>query len=146
MITLTPEVLEQSFEHLRRCGAGRRECVVLWSGPVARPGVIDEVIHPQHTASGVCYDIDPQWVGELWLVLAKRERTLRAQVHTHPGQAYHSERDDTHAVVHTPGFTSIVIPRFATGPVSLQDAFLAMRTADGGWSDTDPATMIRVLA
>jgi hypothetical protein len=146
MITLAPEVLEGSFEHLRGCGAGRRECVLVWAGPVKQPGVIDEVIHPRHTASAVAYDIDPQWVGELWLALAQRGKTVRAQVHTHPGSAYHSARDDTHGLIHTPGFVSIVIPRFAIGPVGLTGAFVTSKTAAGGWREVDVVDAISVLS
>lgn len=145
MITLAQEVFEDSFEHLRACGAGCRECVVVWAGPAHQPDLVDEVIHPRHTASAVAYDIDPQWVGELWLALADRGKTLRAQVHTHPGPAYHSGRDDTHGLVHTEGFVSIVIPRFAVGPVGIAGAFATTRTATGGWSEINVTDAISVL-
>lgn len=146
MIALAQGVLKDSFEHLRGCGAGRRECVVVWVGPVHQPGLVDEVIHPRHTASAVAYDIDPGWVGELWLALAGRGKTVRAQVHTHPGSAYHSPRDDTHGLIHTEGFVSIVIPRFALGPVGLAGAFATIRTATGGWSEVDVSDAISVRA
>src|SRR5271157_2241381 len=117
MITLAAGVLERSFEQLRRCGRGRHECVVLWTGPLAQPGHVDDVVHPAHTASAAGYDINPPWIGQLWLELAEHHRTVRAQVHTHPGSAYHSSRDDAHALVHTPGYLSLVIPDFASGPI-----------------------------
>ena len=94
MISLAPGMFESSFEHLRRCGAGKRECVVVWSGPLQCPGYVDEVIHPRHTASSVRCDFDPVWIGELWLELVDRGRTVRAQVHTHPLDAHHSPRDE----------------------------------------------------
>lgn len=146
ILTITPQVLEATFEHLRRCGQGRRECVVAWVGPQERPAHVDEVVHPRHTGSGVAYDIDPAWIGAFWVNLADRHRTVRAQVHTHPGSAYHSERDNTLALVHTAGYLSLVIPRFAAGPVSLDDSYLAARTANGSWCERDPRDTIQVAS
>jgi proteasome lid subunit RPN8/RPN11 len=144
MLTLHQEVLGRSFEHLRSCGGGREECVVLWVGPIERDRYVDEVVVPRHTASAAHYDIDPAWIGQFWLDLAEREKTVRCQVHTHPGSAYHSSRDDELALVHTPGYLSLVLPRFATGAVGLGDSFLAVRGNDGTWSALDPAETIGV--
>ena len=130
---LATGVLERTFEHLRRCGAGRRECVVLLTGPTDEPMLADEVLHPRHAASAVGYDLDSRAIGELWRDLLARGRSVRMQVHTHPGRAYHSSRDDALAVVATPGYLSLVIPNFAAGPVSFDQAFLAERAADGTW-------------
>jgi hypothetical protein len=143
MITLAAGVLERSFEQLRRCGDGRRECVVLWTGPLAQPGRVDGVVHPAHTASAAGYDIDPTWIGQLWLELAEHRRTVRAQVHTHPGSAYHSSRDDAHALVHTPGYLSLVVPAFASGPIGLVGAFLTERASDGSWHELDPQAAVK---
>lgn len=145
-ISLAPGVLKASFEHFRRCGAGRSECVVVWVGPLANPAHVDEVIHPRHTSTTVGYDIDPRWIGELWHDLARRERTVRAQVHTHPGRAYHSSVDDELALVHTPGYLSLVIPRFAEGPVGLKDSYLAIRANDGSWHQTSPHTTLEITS
>jgi hypothetical protein len=143
-ITLSPGVLEQSFELLRRCGAGRTECVVVWIAPLTNPDHIDEVAHPRHTATPGSYDIDPAWVGKLWLDLARRNRTVRAQVHTHPGTAYHSSVDDHHALVHTPGYLSLVIPSFAQGPIGLRESYLVGRAEDGRWQRLDPYTTLEM--
>ena len=137
-LTIGKEVLGHSFEHLRRCGGGHKECVVLWAGPLDRPGYVDEVIRPRHSASAGHYDIDSAWVGELWLDLAERKQTIRCQVHTHPGAAYHSSRDDSLALIHTVGYLSLVRPRFAKGPVSLTDSYLAVRDKVGAWQQLDP--------
>ena len=143
-LTLHREVLGHSFEHLRSCGGGHEECVVLWIGPNDQARYVDEVVVPRHTASASHYDIDPAWIGEFWLDLARRNRTVRCQVHTHPGRAYHSSRDDALALVHTPGYLSLVLPRFATGPIGLDGSFLAIRGDDGSWSALDPAETIKV--
>lgn len=134
MLRISPEVLETSFAHLRSCGGAAAECVVLWVGSQETPQVIDEVVHPVHSASAIGYDIDPSWIREFWLDLANRGRMVRAQVHTHPGSAYHSSRDDGLPLIHTEGYISIVIPRFAMGSIELNDVHVARRTADGRWT------------
>lgn len=144
MITIAREVLGRTFEYLRDCGDGMRECVVLWAGPQARRDFADEAIHPLHTASLGGYDIDGPYVSGLWRELAARGQTVRAQVHTHPGPAYHSPRDDTLALVHTPGYLSLVIPNFAQGSVGLDGCYLAIRRANGSWQSVDPRRMIDI--
>lgn len=145
-ISLGPEVLEHSFQHLRRCGDGQRECVVFWAGPLSEPGGVDEVLHPRHTASASGYEVDPLWINELWLDLARRRQTIRAQVHTHPGSAYHSSTDDGFALVHTSGYLSLVIPDFARGATGLEGSYLTTRDAEGNWCEIDPHTAIEVPA
>jgi hypothetical protein len=144
MIPRAREVLERSCPHLRRCGAAQRECVVFWAGPLSEPGRVDEVLHPRHTASAVGYEVEPAWVSELWLDLARRRRTVRAQIHTHPGTTFHSSTDDDFALVHTPGFMSLVIPDFACRAVSLEGSYLTARTADGSWRELDAHAEIKV--
>jgi hypothetical protein len=137
MLTLAPGVLNTTFEHLRRCGANERECVVVWVAPIERPDYIGEVLHPAHLASAVHCDFDPVWIGKLWLDLDRRRRTVRAQVHSHPGSAYHSARDDQFPLIHTPGFVSVVIPNFASGDIGLSDAYVTECDGDGGWRPLD---------
>jgi len=127
------EVLERAFEHLRRCGSGQAECVVYLTGPVNRPTLVDDVVHPVHTASIAGYDLDSSAISELWRDLAALQRSIRVQVHTHPRAAYHSSRDDSLALVHTQGFLSLVIPNFALGEIGFDGAFLAELDHHGRW-------------
>lgn len=144
MKQLRKGVLDEAFEHLRRCGAGRSECVVYLTGPVDDPPVLDGVVHPRHTAGPGGYDLDSTPIAELWGDLVASGRSIRVQVHTHPGAAYHSSRDDELALVHTPGFLSLVIPNFALGTVGFDGAFLAERTDDGRWVRVSPAERLAV--
>jgi hypothetical protein len=56
-----------------------------------------------------------------WLLrsLRTRDEKLLAQVHSHPGTAFHSFGDDERATSFHPGFMSIVVPRFARGVMSI---------------------------
>lgn len=133
MKLLKKGVLEQAFEHLRRCGAGRCECVVYLTGPAGDSTLVDGVLHPRHTAGPAGYDLDSTAIAALWSALLVSKRSIRVQVHTHPGTAYHSSRDDSLALVTTPGSLSLVIPNFAFGGVGFEGAFLAERSVDGYW-------------
>ena len=133
-MSLEREVLEDAFEHLRRCGAGRAECVLYLTGPVADPTLIDGVMHPSHTATPGGYDVPSDTIGEVWRELLIWERSVRVQVHTHPSAAYHSPTDDAHALIHSVGFLSLVIPDFAMGDVGFGGAYLAEIDDRGRWT------------
>jgi hypothetical protein len=145
MKRMRKEVLDQAFEHLRCCGAGRAECVVYLTCPVTDPALIDGVLHPRHTAGVGGYDLDSSAIAELWRELATSRRSIRVQMHTHPGTAYHSSRDDALALVHTPGSLSLVIPNFALGSVGFDGAFLAERTVVGSWVGVPVADKLRLV-
>ncbi len=132
MIRLRKKLLDDTFEIFRSCGRGRCECVAYWLGPLGVPDVVDEVVHPHHTATGYRYEIEDKWLTVFWFDLARRHRTVRVQVHTHSGRAFHSSTDDDWALVHTSGFLSLVIPNSAKGAPGFKDAFLAERIV-GGW-------------
>lgn len=133
MLKLPRKLLGETFDQLRACGTGRRECVVYWLGRRDIEGEVSHVVHPRHVATATSYDVDGGWLNELWLQLARDELELRAHVHTHPGSAFHSARDDDMAAIQTAGFASVVIPRFALGEVSLKGAHLERRDNDGRW-------------
>jgi hypothetical protein len=136
---LAEGLLREALSTLRSCGAGARECVCWLTGPLDQPDLVDELLHPSHTASAGGYLIDDVWITETWLALARRRRELRLQLHTHPGRAYHSATDDSYPAVDTAGYLSLVIPDFAVGVEDLRGAYLAERTPDGGWRPLDPA-------
>ena len=126
-------VLRETFAELRRCGAGRRECQVLWTSGWANVGAIDTMVHPVHRARGDGFELDGAWLTEFWLQLARENAGVRVQVHTHPGEAFHSPTDDAWPIVHSPGFLSLVIPDFAQGAVGFDGAYLTELQLDGSW-------------
>jgi YD repeat-containing protein len=134
VLRIRRELLEETFEHFRSCGRGRRECVAYWLGPRDADGQVTGVVHPRHSATATSYDVDGSWVTEFWLRLAEDGLALLAQVHTHPDSAFHSSRDDDRAALQTAGFVSLVIPRFGQGAVSLDGTHLALRGRDGAWA------------
>jgi hypothetical protein len=133
LLTASPGMLEATFDHFRRCGGGRRECVAYWTGPIEAPGRVDRVEHPRHRATRYGYEVDSAWVTAFFLALREDRRTVRLQVHTHPRWAGHSDTDDRFALVPALGFLSLVIPRFALGPVGLDGAVMVAMDEAGKW-------------
>lgn len=137
--------LRQTFSLLRQCGNGRRECQVLWVSPWARPDTVTCVVHPKHTATATSFELNGDWLTSFWGDLARQQAGVRVQVHTHPGSAFHSGIDDDWPLIHTPGFLSLVIPRFALGEVGFEGAFLAELNEAGEWRQADLRARIEVI-
>lgn len=137
-LTVPAAILDATFARLRDCGDGQRECVVYWAGPTDRPGTVDQVIHPDHVATSHSYELDQRWLNCIWFHLRAQNRQIRVQVHTHQGPAWHSPTDDRYPLLQTEGFLSLVLPRFATGPVGLEGSYLAELGAIGGWRTRRP--------
>jgi len=144
-LSLSTTQLAETFHHFRSCGAGRRECQALWVSPWAHPEGITRVVHPQHHAHGAGFELESNWLHAFWLNLAAAGLGIRVQIHTHPGRAYHSPTDDAFPIIHTPGFLSLVIPDFATGPVSLDNAYLAEISPSGQWRAVEPTDLIEIV-
>lgn len=138
-------LLDATFAHVRVCGRGRAECQVLWIGPWSDPDVVTEVVHPEHRAYRGGFVLDDAWLTRFWLRLAERGDGIRAQVHTHPREAFHSATDDEWPVVHLEGFLSLVIPDFGLGPVSLERTYLAEIGPDGEFRAVDPLARLAIL-
>lgn len=145
MITVPALVWQESLDTFRLCGAGARECVVYWCAPIATPGAVDLVIHPEHSASRMSYDVDPAWLNRVGFELAREGRTVLAQVHTHEGIAFHSPTDDGWPLVSTPGFLSLVLPHFALNDVDLRSAYLAELAIDGRFGEVTVNSRMRFV-
>jgi proteasome lid subunit RPN8/RPN11 len=145
LLRLTSSVLETSFEVLRACGCGRCECAVYWTGPSAED-LVDRVEHPVHMSSQFGYEIHSDWLTKFWKQLAASERSIKAQIHTHPGQAFHSVTDNQWPIVSQAGFLSIVIPNFAAGMPSLNHAWIGRLQRNGSWLQLATAEEAVILA
>ncbi len=145
-LMLVPGIIASTFAHLRSCGQDRDECVVYWTGPRDIPGAVYGMVQPAHQAGPDWYEIDSAWITGFFLDLRHTGRTARAQVHTHPASAWHSCTDDLYSLAPSPGFYSLVLPRFAVGSRELGDAYLAEHQADGTWLERHPDTEIREIS
>lgn len=110
-------VIDETLKILRLAGDKNNEGVVLWLGSPTKNGerVVTECYEPSHLAAVDYFEIPAQGMRELMRHLRSKRLALLAQVHTHPGRAYHSEADNRWAIVRYEGALSFVIPRFARG-------------------------------
>jgi GNAT superfamily N-acetyltransferase len=138
-------VLRETFAELRRCGGARRECQVLWTGPWSDPQTVAALVHPDHRAHGVGFELDSAWLTTFWQDLTRTGFGVRVQIHTHPGRAFHSATDDAWPLIHTPGFLSLVIPQFATGGVGFAGAYLTEIGEDGQWHEIHLPDRLEVI-
>lgn len=146
MIRLRGDVWRKTLAHLRACGSSHVECVVLWTGPLDAEGIVDDAVHPAHESTPFHYEIDQGWLHRFHVQLYKARRTIRAQVHTHQGRAFHSPTDDRWPAIRTSGFLSLVLPRFAQEPLSVEEMWLAVLEQAGQWSATRADDLIEGIA
>jgi hypothetical protein len=132
LFMLASGVIHETFRALRECGRGECECVVYWTGPL-HSNVINGVEHPVHRRSPFGYEINDHWLTDFWKRLAASKQSVRAQVHTHPGSAFHSATDDKWPMVSQADFVSVVIPNLAAGEPSLDAAWIGRLQRDGTW-------------
>lgn len=138
-------LLARTFAYFRECGAGRRECQVLWVSPWSAPETITQVVHGQHRAHVGGFELNDTWLHQFWMKLAHTDSGIRVQVHTHPGEAFHSATDDAYPIVHSAGFLSLVIPNFAQGRVGFDDAHLTEIQRDGRWQEVPITSRLELI-
>lgn len=114
LIDCPSDVIHATLELLRRAGLGGREGIVLWLGQRADEHIqVTDVYQPLHTSKSDMFHITPAGMNALHKELRNRRRMVAAQVHTHPGRAYHSKADDRWAIIRHVGALSLVLPHFA---------------------------------
>lgn len=107
----------RTMEAVREFGKAGCECLVLWLGTTSAVDArIEDVWVPPQTSirneSGVGYFVSSETMLEISRECQRRGIGLIAQVHSHPGRAYHSDADDRYAIVTTNGGFSLVVPNY----------------------------------
>ena len=106
-------ILAESADLLRSLSDGVRESVVLWAGiERASTAEVRRVVVPRHRASRLRFDVPIEERLEIAQQLAESGERLLAQLHTHPGRAFHSPTDDRLALPRHTGAISIVVADF----------------------------------
>lgn len=139
-VLLRADLLDYTHETLRKIGEDLAEGLVLWAGWKRESTfTVATVIRPSQIAiqsdSGLSVRIDGDAIHQVNALLYRREMELVAQVHSHPGKAYHSELDDAIPLVTTAGGLSLVVPDFARGPADLSTYAAYRLSAEGRWDE-----------
>lgn len=130
--------IDETLRQLR--GAGKRgvEHVVLWLAKPSQGSLqVERIYTPAQQARKDNFVIPRASMGELMSYLRQYRLMVAAQVHSHPGPAFHSKADDEWAIVRHKGALSIVIPDFAVDTTldnfADRAAFFEM-SFDGQWA------------
>lgn len=110
--------LRETEKAIRSAGREGYESFILWSGTThGNTFTVAEVHFPKQTSyifkSGLCVHIDGPELHRLNVWLFEAQQIIGVQVHSHPGDAFHSETDDTYPIATIEGSLSIVLPFFA---------------------------------
>jgi len=150
-VVLPAVLAERTQASLREAGGRGNEGLVVWSGVQnASTFAVKSVSVPRQrgiqTAEGVCVVVDGDSLHEVNVATFGRGERLFAQVHSHPGRAYHSPMDDRYAVVTSPGCLSLVVPDFAVRPFSVAECAVFRLARDGRWVDVGAADAARLIS
>jgi hypothetical protein len=136
--------------HLRDVGRKGFEGLGLWAGRQnGSVFQVDQAIIPAQrhirTADGVCVITGAEELHRINVWLYKNGLTLIAQIHSHPGRAYHSSTDDEFAVATTVGCFSLVVPDFGTGPLDIGRFASYRLDASGRWREIPAARAAQTI-
>jgi hypothetical protein len=147
---LVPQaVVVGTLQVLRDFGKRRCEGLVLWVGRViAKTATVEDIIVPPQRAveneEGIGYFVEPGALFKLNQALSESKQQLIAQVHSHPGRAFHSDADDRYAIVTAEGGFSLVVPNFGDAPADL-NKWAIYRLIDSTWTELDGAEARRLF-
>jgi proteasome lid subunit RPN8/RPN11 len=130
--------------HLQRAGDRGVEGFALWAGIVEdRTADVRATYIPAQEAlraeEGLVVFVDGAELHRLNMWLYYQGLTLIAQLHSHPGEAYHSDTDDAFPIATAIGSLSLVIPDFACAPFDLARCAVYRLSARGMWTRLDAA-------
>jgi len=131
------KVIDDSRSFLYSVGLKGCEGTALWVGVHEGPNVkITRVFIPEQictkTRFGVAVDLTPKAHYTLTDNLTGNERFF-IRIHSHPGRAYHSPRDNENPILSHRGALSIVVPDFAKRPIVLADCAVYRLEQGHGW-------------
>jgi proteasome lid subunit RPN8/RPN11 len=110
--------------------------------------VSEALIPTQHhirTNDGVCVSIGADELHRINVLLYEKKLTLIAQIHSHPGRAYHSSTDDEFAIATAAGCLSLVVPNFGSGAFDLKNIASYRLGSNGKWHKISFAEINRLI-
>lgn len=136
--------------HMRKVGRQGFEGLGLWAGvQTSDLFTVQEAVIPAQkhirTEDGVCVVTEAEELHRLNVWLYRRKLSLIAQIHSHPGRAYHSSTDDRYAVATTVGCFSLVMPDFATGPFAIERLASYRLDSAGIWRGIGTSQAARMI-
>lgn len=124
--------------NLHERGEGNHESGAFLLGRSSDGGsrIVDFVLYDDldpHSLDTGIVRFDGRYFGKLWELCTKRSLTVVADVHTHPADSQQSSSDRAHPMIALPGHIALILPRFATEPLSLVDVGMYRYNGNRTW-------------
>ena len=100
---------------------------------------------PEANATPRSVDVTAPEIGKIVRSAAGAHLQVVGQLHTHPGNAYHSDGDLLGMRIRYPGYFSIVVPDYGARLPSFEQSHTLMWTADGFEEIDAPLELLDVL-
>lgn len=84
---------------------------------------------------GLSFHVDGEEIERIGEWLYQNTYSLVAQIHSHPSEAYHSEADDTLAIITTFGGLSIVVPDYGCSDRNFEQSACYRLLPQTGWTE-----------
>ena len=102
------------------------------------------VFRPEAITSPGSFHVEPRAMAACVQAGGQFELQVAGQLHTHPGQAFHSDGDVEGARIRYPGYVSVVLPNYGRSLPDLTSAAVYMWGTDGAWQQLGPQDLIIV--
>jgi proteasome lid subunit RPN8/RPN11 len=100
------------------------------------------VFRPRATTTPGSFHVEPRAMAACVQTAGRFELQVVGQLHTHPGEAYHSDGDVEGAHIRYPGYISIVLPNYGRLLPNMNGAAMYMWGADDAWRQLGPQDLI----
>ena len=140
-------IVQETLAELQTWGRRRSERIVLWLGSRTRSGIrVKMVWIPDQITGRDFFEIPRKGMQALFAALREHRLMVAAQVHTHPGRAFHSSADNEWAIVRHAGALSLVLPYFSMRTdhnAFARDAAVFVLSATNEWVQAHPINVHR---
>ena len=139
-VFIPKEFIESVYREFQETGEEGYERLALFAGNKNGPVfTVTNLIFPtQHLTKGprgVSFYVNGIELERISGWLYENSCHLIAQVHSHPGEAYHSEADDELAIVTATGGISIVVPDYGNSDTCFSNSAFYRLLPGSGWTE-----------
>jgi proteasome lid subunit RPN8/RPN11 len=144
---VTADALDDLMAALVRSQQRRHEGIAYLLGRTDGAATIAiAVFAPEARTTAGSFHVPPRAMVSCMQAAARFELQVVAQVHTHPGQAYHSDGDIEGAKIRYPGYASLVLPEYGRHLPSLTGAAAYLWQKPRGWIELSDDDIIIIPA
>lgn len=134
------EFVGDIYSELRASGSDGFERLVLCAGNKrGKDFQITHLLYPEQylykSPLGVSFHVEGEELERIGNWLYENQKSLIAQVHSHPAEAYHSEADDENAIITRAGGISIVVPDFGNSDANFEQSAVYRLYPEYGWTE-----------